>query len=131
MSEATRAAARVEVLPDRDGTRVVVCAGEFDIDSEGLARAALDAAHRDGITTTVVDLSGVSFADSSMLNALITAHNRQHVVLAGPLGEQVLRLLEISGTDAFFNIAADATGDGTRPAVEPRQAGEHGTVAGP
>ncbi|GAA1522767.1 hypothetical protein GCM10009730_33620 [Streptomyces albidochromogenes] len=121
MSEVTRAAARVEVLPDRDGTRVIVCAGEFDFDSEGLARAALDTAHRDGIATTVVDLSGVSFADSSMLNTLITAHNRQHVVLAGPLGEQVLRLLEISGTGAFFNIAADATGpDGTRPAVEPR-----------
>ncbi|MGW7195308.1 STAS domain-containing protein [Streptomyces chryseus] len=121
MSEVTRTAARVEVLPDRNGTRVIVCAGEFDIDSEGLARAALDAAHRDGIAKTVVDLAGVSFADSSMLNTLIMAHNRQHLVLAGPLHHQVLRLLEISGTASFFTIAADVTGpDCTGPAAEPQ-----------
>lgn len=121
MGKATRAAARVEVLPDLDGTRVIVCSGEFDIDTEGSLRRALDTAHGDGMTRTVVDLAGVSFADSCLLNTLIRAHNRQFLVLAGPLAQQVIRLLEITGTHTFFNLAADATSArATSPAAGPR-----------
>ncbi|WP_256096992.1 STAS domain-containing protein [Streptomyces agglomeratus] len=121
MSKAMGAAARVEVLPDMEGTRVIVCSGEFDMETEGALRQALDTAHRDGTTLTVVDLAGVSFADSSMLNTLIGAHNRQPLVLAGPLAQQVIRLLEVTGTDSFFHLAADAnSARATSPAVAPR-----------
>ncbi|MFD9359545.1 STAS domain-containing protein [Streptomyces sp. NPDC060031] len=106
--------ARVRALPDQDGTRVIACAGEFDIDSQGVLSQALDAACRDGITRTVLDLEHVCFADSSMLNALIVAHHRQHLVLAGPLSPQVARLFEMTGTDGVLNIAADLTSARTR-----------------
>ncbi len=114
MSKTTGPSTRVLVLPGRDGTRVIVCEGEFDIDSQAVLRQALKTAHSDGVTRTVVDLAGVSFADSSMLNTLIQAHHRQHLVLAGPLAPQVTRLLEVSGTYALFTVAADTTS-----AIEP------------
>ncbi|HET6860361.1 MAG TPA: STAS domain-containing protein [Streptomyces sp.] len=121
MSKAMEAAACVQVLPDRDGARVIVCSGEFDLDSEAVLRQALETAKSEGATRTVVDLAGVSFADSSMLNTLIRTHHRQHLVLAGPLTPQVTRLLEITGVDAVLNIAADtADAIATRPADLPR-----------
>lgn len=101
--------ARVQALPDRDGTRVIVCAGEFDIDTQSLLIEALDAAFRDDVTRTVLDLEQVRFADSAMLNALIIAHQRQHLVLAGPLTPSVARLFEVTGTDQVLHITADLT----------------------
>ncbi|OKK22065.1 hypothetical protein AMK16_02255 [Streptomyces sp. CB00455] len=99
--------ARVQALPDQDGTRVIVCVGEFDITSTGPLREALEAAARDGVSRTVLDLVGLSFADSTLLNTLIQAHNRQHLVLAGPLSPQLARLFEVTGTDAVFHLTPD------------------------
>ncbi|GAA2974815.1 STAS domain-containing protein [Streptomyces enissocaesilis] len=117
MSKTTGPETRVLMLPGRDGRRVIVCEGEFDMGSQAALRQALETAHDDGITRTVVDLAGVSFADSSMLNTLIQAHRRQHLVLAGPLTPQVSRLLEISGAYALFTIAAD-TASTTEPTAQ-------------
>jgi len=54
----------------------------------------------------ILELSGVTFCDSSGFNALIRLHRRAEeaggrLVLAAP-PEQVLRLLTLSGTDGFF-----------------------------
>ncbi|WP_308296850.1 STAS domain-containing protein [Streptomyces sp. ISL-44] len=56
----------------------------------------------------VVDVAELSFCDSSGLNVLITArHTTQkhgrHISLRGPR-PQLLRLLELTGTDALFPI---------------------------
>ncbi|MFD9415706.1 STAS domain-containing protein [Streptomyces goshikiensis] len=104
----------VQTLPDQDGTRIIVCSGEFDIDSRDALDQALQNAHRDGATRTVLDMEHVSFADSSMLNALLVAHRRQHLVLAGPLSSQIARLFEMTGVDTALNITADLTSACTR-----------------
>ncbi|MGW7458446.1 STAS domain-containing protein [Streptomyces sp. NPDC054797] len=106
--------ARVRTLPDQDGIRTIVCSGEFDIGSQSALTQALNAACRDGVTRTVLDLAHVSFGDSSMLNALIIAHHRQHLVLAGPLSPQIARLFEVTGTDRVFNICADLASAASR-----------------
>ncbi|WP_411103066.1 STAS domain-containing protein [Streptomyces sp. cmx-4-9] len=100
-------AACVQALPDRDGTRIIVCSGEFDIDSHGALAEAMNAARLDGVKRTVLDMHLVSFADSSMLNTLLVAHRRQHLVLAGPFSPQIARLLTVTGTDKVLTLAAD------------------------
>ncbi|MFI2640787.1 STAS domain-containing protein [Streptomyces sp. NPDC018610] len=56
------------------GVRVVTACGEIDLDS---APQLLDALTADDAATqvTVVDLSGVTFMDSSGINTLIAAHH--------------------------------------------------------
>lgn len=74
-----------------------------------LADALTDAA-ASGCPRTVVDLSGVTFADSAALHALLDGQ-REHeatgvaLVLAGPLDTGVRRLFEVTGTLALFRIA--------------------------
>ncbi|MFG2989106.1 STAS domain-containing protein [Streptomyces sp. NPDC048257] len=104
----------VQALPDQDGSRIIVCSGEFDIDTRGALDQALHAAARDGVTRTVLDMEHVSFADSSVLNTLLIAHRRQHLVLAGPLAPQIARLFEMTGVDTVLNITADLTSACTR-----------------
>ncbi|MET9610910.1 STAS domain-containing protein [Streptomyces sp. NPDC006512] len=97
----------VRALPDQDGTRIIACSGEFDIDSQDALSQALHAACHAGVTRTVLDLGRVSFVDSSVLNTLLMAHHRQHLVLAGPLAPHIARLFSVTGTDTVLNIAPD------------------------
>ncbi|MFE6486230.1 STAS domain-containing protein [Streptomyces sp. NPDC057757] len=86
-----------------DGIRVVTMRGEIDrAIREELTEALLS---HGGVTPprTVVDLSGVTFMDSSGINALIAAHKSTHdaqgwLRIAGAQAS-VLRLLEIVGLD--------------------------------
>jgi len=74
--------------------------------------AALTAAVADGGVRTVVDLSGVPFADSAALHSLLGGQ-REHakaavpLVLAGPLESGVRRLFEVTGTAGAFRFADD------------------------
>ncbi|WP_037890888.1 STAS domain-containing protein [Streptomyces sp. NRRL S-87] len=99
----------IDVEP-RGGTTVVRAYGEMDIDRAQDFRevllAVLSAEPRPG--TVVVDLQGLSFCDSSGLNALlnartVAAEGGQSFSLAAP-GQQVLRLMEITGVTALFTI---------------------------
>ncbi|QKW17992.1 STAS domain-containing protein [Kitasatospora sp. NA04385] len=61
----------------------------------------------------VVDLADVTFADSSVLHGLLTAHRRMaeaggRLVLAGPLREPVRRLLDLASATGYLHVAADA-----------------------
>lgn len=61
----------------------------------------------------VVDFAEVTFADSSVLHGLLTAHRRMaeaggRLVLAGPLREPVRRLLDLSCAADHLHLAADA-----------------------
>lgn len=94
---------RVTVRPESDGVWVVVCSGEFDLDTTGKLAAACDgdaAAAR----LLVLDVTGVTFADSSFLNVLIRLNNSRSLVLEGPLAHQLERLLEMTGALALFTI---------------------------
>ncbi|MGW9374068.1 STAS domain-containing protein [Streptomyces xanthophaeus] len=94
---------RVTVRPEPDGVWMVVCSGEFDLDTTGKLAAACD---RDAaaVRLLVLDVTGVTFADSSFLNVLIRLHNSRSIVLAGPLPHQLERLLEMTGALALFTI---------------------------
>ncbi|MBC2905362.1 STAS domain-containing protein [Streptomyces cupreus] len=52
---------------------LITLAGEIDLATAPLVRAALAACLRDGIRTADVDLTAVTFCDASGLNALLTA----------------------------------------------------------
>ncbi|CAM5675402.1 hypothetical protein SAVIM338S_07157 [Streptomyces avidinii] len=84
--------------------------GEMDMDRAKEFRAQLDAAIAAAPATADVtlDLSGMTFCDSSGLNVLLQARlhaeERGHALrLAGP-GRQMLNLLEMTGANALFPI---------------------------
>ncbi|WP_079403576.1 STAS domain-containing protein [Streptomyces sp. 3211] len=93
-----------------DQRRVVHVGGEMDIDRAPMLHDALHAAitQPGGSDEIVVDLSDLSFCDSSGLNTLIharqtaAAHGRR-IILRDPQ-PQFRRLLELTGADALFPI---------------------------
>ncbi|MFD4740225.1 STAS domain-containing protein [Streptomyces virginiae] len=93
-----------------DQRRVVQVGGEMDIDRAPMMYDALQAAITEpaGSDEIVVDLSDLSFCDSSGLNALIHArqtaaeHGRRIILRTPP--PQLRRLLEMTGADALFPI---------------------------
>ncbi|MGI5359654.1 STAS domain-containing protein [Streptomyces sp. CA-252508] len=100
--------AQVQAMPDENGTRIILCAGEFDVATSCLLDSALATAAADTtVKRTVVDLSQVSFADSTLLNALVKGHRTQRLVLAGPLSPRLWRILRLSGLDTALRIAPD------------------------
>ncbi|MET9097176.1 STAS domain-containing protein [Streptomyces cyaneofuscatus] len=105
----TQPSARVHSY-EEDGAFVVAASGEFDLDEQEQLLAALGEAGRQNLPATVVDLSGVTFADSSLLNALLHAWRRHHAlgrrfVLAGPLHPTITQLLTVTGTLEHFDVA--------------------------
>ncbi|MFD3922456.1 STAS domain-containing protein [Streptomyces sp. NPDC058595] len=89
---------------------IVKVTGDIDVDNAARLREALAAAARAGLPRTVVDLSGLVFADSTVLHVLLDAQ-REHrsagrrLVVAGPFGRTVGRLFDVTGTLGFFVIA--------------------------
>ncbi|NEB81911.1 STAS domain-containing protein [Streptomyces sp. SID14478] len=94
-------------------TAIVVLGGEADLHATGQVVGALQEALQDEDTdATLIDLSGLTFADSVLLNQLLTAHadheaKGRPVLLAGPLNPAVGRLFEITGTDAVLPLVDD------------------------
>ncbi|MFF7161250.1 STAS domain-containing protein [Streptomyces sp. NPDC008086] len=58
---------------DQATRALVTLAGEIDLATAPLVRTALAACLRDGIRTTDVDLTAVTFCDAGGLNAFLTA----------------------------------------------------------
>ncbi len=92
------------------GCSVVVAAGEIDIWTCPALRKALDSAV-DSARRLVIDLTEVTFLDSSGLGVLLDARmrGRQHgpVVLVGVAG-MVRRVLQVSGVSDAFHYCASA-----------------------
>ncbi|MDF3301478.1 STAS domain-containing protein [Streptomyces tropicalis] len=87
----------------------IVVRGEVDYDECDLLHAAWAEADEQALPATVVDLSGVAFGDSGLLNALLAARRRhaaegRALILLGPLQEAVRRLLAVSGTLDHFTV---------------------------
>ncbi|MFD3761471.1 STAS domain-containing protein [Streptomyces sp. NPDC058622] len=88
---------QVRVLPDEDGVRVIMCAGDFDQDSlQPLDRACTDAADDPGVRRIVLDVTQIDFADSSLLNLLVRMLHTGRLVVAGPVPLQLGRLLDLT-----------------------------------
>ncbi|APU38876.1 MULTISPECIES: STAS domain-containing protein [unclassified Streptomyces] len=96
-------APKVTVRTDVDSVRVVVCSGEFDLDTTGLLVDACDVQTLPA-GLLVVDVRQVEFGDSSFLNALIRLRNTRPLALQGPLPSQLRRMLEMTGALALFEI---------------------------
>lgn len=89
---------------------VVTVSGDIDGDSAPRLVEELAAGLLAGTPRTVVDLSDTTFADSAILHALLEARqaHRAHgllLVLAGPFGESVERLFDVTGTAGYFVLA--------------------------
>jgi anti-sigma B factor antagonist len=92
----------------RDNDRIVVTLeGELDLYNAHEVRDALLKCCTESPERLVVDLSGVTFIDSTALGVLIEARarlaNRRGFLLAAP-GLETRRALEISGLDRHFAV---------------------------
>ena len=90
-----------------EGSVVVSLAGELDLYNAHAVREALLECCAEEPSRLVVDLSGVTFIDSTALGVLIEARtrlaNRSGFLLAAPALE-TKRALEISGLDRHFAV---------------------------
>ena len=99
----------VEPRPAHDGIHVAALTGELDIAATAAVREQVDgAAGRRGL---VLDLSGATFLDSSMLKELLRAGSEldrygTRLVLAG-VTPQVRRVFELTRTMELFTVAGD------------------------
>jgi stage II sporulation protein AA (anti-sigma F factor antagonist) len=90
-----------------DGVRVLTLAGEIDRDTGQALRQALEASYGAPRPRIVVDLSRVTFMDSTGINIFIAAHRTLTeaagwIRLAAPT-EAVMRTLQIVGVDAIID----------------------------
>ncbi|WP_432061023.1 STAS domain-containing protein [Streptomyces sp. S1] len=84
------------------GAPVVVARGSYDMQTIAPLATALRAA-AEGRPRVVLDVSAVTFADSSFLNLLILAHRTTDLRLAGPT-TPVRRILELTGVDTVLKV---------------------------
>jgi anti-sigma B factor antagonist len=110
----------------RGTTRVVVVRGEVDLSSVEKVRRSLDRALAASPETVVLDLSAVTFCDSSGARVVVGAHRRAieqgcHLVVVRPDGH-AWRTFEICQLDRWLHfVAAD-----DRPAAPVTLLGENG-----
>ena len=89
---------------------MITLRGELDHDDAEDIDAAFAAADRAALPTTAVDLSQLTFADSTLLNSLLATLRRHEtsgrdLILLGPLPPAISRLLSLSGTLEHFTVA--------------------------
>jgi anti-anti-sigma factor len=93
---------------DRGGQAVTVVSGEVDAATADAFEQALRPAIADS-TTIVLDLSGVSFMDSSGLRSLMAIHSevtaRDGRIQLADTSSVVDRLLSVTGLDELFTRA--------------------------
>ena len=101
------------VLHD-EGLVLLALTGELDAAPTGRVQAAVDGVLADGKTLVVVDLTALSFCDSTGLGALVRVNRRIReaggsVVVAGAQGP-VARLLRLMSMERVL-VLADDVGD--------------------
>ena len=98
----------VETAPD-SGTTVLVVTGSVDVQSrDWLLDEGREALRVEGITGLVLDLSGVSFLDSTGIGALVDlSHDAEDLSVTFALRDpapRVLRILEMTGLDTRWPV---------------------------
>lgn len=96
-----------EEAPD-NGVVVIAVEGEADMTTAVKFNECFFSAARSGVRCVVCDLTGVTFVDTTMLNALVVGHRRMArdsgtfaVVCNGP---RVSRVLEITGLGQILDV---------------------------
>ncbi|MFF7244716.1 STAS domain-containing protein [Embleya sp. NPDC008237] len=106
--EATPKHLRIRVTVVDDGVLLRI-GGELDIDTGPPLRRALDTALDSGAPRVDVDMSSITFCDSTGLHALLYARARALEIgtrLGLVPGDKFRRLLEVTGTAHLFNPLA-------------------------
>jgi anti-anti-sigma factor len=86
---------------------VIRVAGELELGQADALLAPLRATAADD-APVVLDLSGVTFIDSTGLRALLDAHARlERLVVAAPPGSPVETLLSLTGLDDVLTVRPD------------------------
>ena len=99
---------------DSDGQVTVSLKGELDLSSVGKVEEELRRVEAEGPSLLVLDLSGLSFLDSTGLRAVVTADERARekgrrlVVVRGP--DAVQRVFSITRLEERLEMVDDATG---------------------
>ncbi|QSS95531.1 STAS domain-containing protein [Streptomyces sp. M54] len=95
-----------EIPPDMTVLRF---RGDLDFEDASSLAEAIQGALAENPRVLAIDVSAITFADSSMLRALV--ETQQHIedksgtmVLVGPITPPMRRLLEITATDELFTI---------------------------
>ncbi|MDQ1041178.1 anti-anti-sigma factor [Streptomyces sp. V3I8] len=84
------------------GAWVVTVRGDLDLESLAAQRTQLERTAA-AVPVLVLDLSAVTFADSSFLNLLLMVRRATDLRLAGVPG-QIARLLELTGADEVLRL---------------------------
>nr|WP_238697551.1 STAS domain-containing protein [Streptomyces sp. E2N166] len=84
------------------GAWVVSARGPYDMSTVTPLADALDTAAKEH-PKVVLDASGITFADSALLNLLILTHQAADFRLAAPT-QQLERLLQLTGVDTVLRI---------------------------
>ncbi|MFD9433414.1 STAS domain-containing protein [Streptomyces sp. NPDC060002] len=98
---------RVDVTDTRGQTTALTVAGELDLNTADILHRTVEDVLHDH-RTAILDLTGVTFCDSSGLNALLrlrrhTQETGGGLVLAAP-PSQMLRLLTVTGAGAILTV---------------------------
>jgi anti-sigma B factor antagonist len=86
------------------GGGLVTLAGEIDLTTILDVRKALEAAAVAGEGVVVVEMSGVTFIDSSGLNELVRPTHDGHVVIIRGATSFARHLFEITGLDVVLKV---------------------------
>lgn len=91
-----------------NGDITVVVRGDLDLEGASSLTKVLDDLLIGAFTQVIIDLSGLTFADSQGLSVLIRAHKRlsedgRSLVLRNP-NRQMLKLLQITGLMDYLNV---------------------------
>ncbi|MER5872897.1 STAS domain-containing protein [Streptomyces sp. NPDC002044] len=101
---------QVRVESGTDGIRIIACTGEFEYGALGPLRTAAEAAAADPeVRRIVLDVRGVTFADSSMLALMLFMLRTGRLVLAGPLPPQLDRRLSLTMMRDLFTVTDGST----------------------
>lgn len=100
----------IAVADSPAGATLLVVTGEMDVATSSRFRAHVEAAIAAGSETLIVDLTEVTFIESTMLRELLRAREDFDGSGAGLMivgaGAPVLRLLDLTGTTRLFSLAA-------------------------
>ncbi|MFD0025223.1 STAS domain-containing protein [Streptomyces sp. NPDC058382] len=103
----------MRIVPRQDrGALVLAVTGDLDIDNVAPLGAAMEGAAAEGEAPVVVDLSGVSFADSTTVNVLLQGQAllgpRLRLAAPSPFMERLIGLLRLDTALPVFPTVAEA-----------------------
>ncbi|MEU1471178.1 STAS domain-containing protein [Streptomyces sp. NPDC005761] len=103
----------MRIVPRQDrGALVLAVTGDLDIDNVALLGAALEGAASDGDGPVVIDLSDVSFADSTTVNVLLQGQTllgpRLRLAAPSPFMERLIGVLGLDSALPVFPTVAEA-----------------------